>query len=170
LSPVLFNFVADNLTKMITRAQKNNLITVLISNLIPNGVAVLQYADNTIICLEHDLEKARNMKLLLYMFEQLSGLKINFDKSEILMVVGDNDLAVIYAEMFNCNVNVFPLRYLGVPITAGRLHVADWFKLEEKSAKKLDVWQGGSMSMGGRSIMINTSLSNSSIYVNVFVA
>jgi hypothetical protein len=103
LSPVLFNFVADNLTKMITRAQKNNLITVLISNLIPNGVAVLQYADDTIICLEHDLEKARNMKLLLYMFEQLSGLKINFDKSEILMVVGDNDLAVIYAEMFNCN-------------------------------------------------------------------
>jgi hypothetical protein len=80
------------------------------------------------------------------------------------MIGGDNDLAVIYAEMFNCNVNVFPLRYLGFPITAGRLHVADWSKLEEKSAKKLDVWQGGSMSMGGRSIMINTSLSNSSIY------
>jgi hypothetical protein len=86
------------------------------------------------------------------------------------MIGGDNDLAVIYAEMFNCNVNVFPLRYLGFPITAGRLHVADWSKLEEKSAKKLDVWQGDSMSMGGRSIMINTSLSNSSIYVNVFVA
>jgi hypothetical protein len=45
-----------------------------------------------IICLEHDLEKARNIKLLLYMFEQLSGLKINFDKSEILIIRGDNDL------------------------------------------------------------------------------
>jgi hypothetical protein len=29
--------------------------------------------------------KARNLKLLLYMFEQLSRLKINFDKSEILL-------------------------------------------------------------------------------------
>jgi hypothetical protein len=139
LSPILFNFVVDNLTRMITRAQENNPVTDLISNLIPNGVAVLQYADDTIICLEHDLEKARNMKLLLYIFEQLSGLKINFDKNEILIIGGDNDLAMIYAKMFNCNVNLFPLRYLGVPIAAGRLHVADWVKLEEKSAKKLDV-------------------------------
>jgi hypothetical protein len=51
--------------------------------------------------------------------------------------------------MFNCNISMFPLRYLGVPISAGRLHVADWTKLEEKSTKKLDVWQGGSMSIGG---------------------
>jgi hypothetical protein len=31
------------------------------------------------------------MKLLLYMFEQLSGLKINYDKSEILVIGGDQD-------------------------------------------------------------------------------
>jgi hypothetical protein len=64
------------------------LITGLISNLIPRGVTVLQYADDTIVCLENDLDKGRNMKLLLYMFEQLSGLKINFDKSEILVIWG----------------------------------------------------------------------------------
>jgi hypothetical protein len=99
--------------------------------------------------LEHDLEKARNMKLLLYMFEQLSGLKINFDKSEILKIGGDNVLTMEYPEVFNYNISMFPLRYLGVPISAGRLYVADWSKLEEKSANKLDVWQGGSMSIGG---------------------
>jgi hypothetical protein len=33
--------------------------------------------------MERDLEKARNMKLLLCAFEQLSGLKINFHNSEI---------------------------------------------------------------------------------------
>jgi hypothetical protein len=49
---------------------------------------VLQYADDTIVCIENDLDKGRNMKLLLYMFEQLSGLKINFDKSEILVIWG----------------------------------------------------------------------------------
>jgi hypothetical protein len=42
--------------------------------------------------------------------------------------------------------------------------VIDWIKLEEKSAKKLDVWKGGSLSMGGRKELINSSLSNSSIY------
>jgi hypothetical protein len=32
---------------------------------------------------EHDLDKARNMKLILSAFEQLWGLKINFHKSEL---------------------------------------------------------------------------------------
>jgi hypothetical protein len=37
-------------------------------------------------------------------------------------------------------------------------------KLEEKSAKKLDTWQGGGLSYGGRTILINAILINSSIY------
>jgi hypothetical protein len=32
----------------------------------------------------------------------MSGLKINFDKSEILLIDGDNNLVVTYAELFNC--------------------------------------------------------------------
>jgi hypothetical protein len=38
------------------------------------------------MCLDHDVGKARNLKLLLYMIEQLSGLKTNFYKSEILLM------------------------------------------------------------------------------------
>jgi hypothetical protein len=85
------------------------------------------------------VEKARNMKLLLYVFEQLSGLKINFDKSEILVIGGDQDMAVMYAQIFNCQIVSFPLKYLGVPISVSRLHVIDWLKLEEKIVIKLDV-------------------------------
>jgi hypothetical protein len=165
LSPLLFNFVANCLTRLVIRAQQNNLITGLISDLIDGGVTILQYVDDTIVCLEHNFEKARNVKLLLYMFEQMSGLKINFDKSEVLLLGGGgNDIALKYAEIFNCNISLFPLKYLGVPISAGRLHVVDWVKLEEKSVKKLDVWQGGPMSYGGRTILINSSLTSSSIY------
>jgi hypothetical protein len=49
------------------------------------------------------------MKLLIYMFEQLSSLKINFDKSEVLMIGGDDNMALRYAEIFNCQLNVFPV-------------------------------------------------------------
>jgi hypothetical protein len=34
--------------------------------------------------MENNLEQAKNMKLLLSAFEQLSGLNINFHKNEIL--------------------------------------------------------------------------------------
>jgi hypothetical protein len=91
-------------------------------------------------CVCNTVEKARNVKLLLYIYEQMVGFKINFEKSEIILIGGDNDLAVRYAELFNCQIGIFPLRYLGVPIAPGKLRVVDWAKMEEKSAKKLDVW------------------------------
>jgi hypothetical protein len=39
--------------------------------------------DDIVIFMGHDIEKARNMKLILSTFEQLSWLKINFYKNEI---------------------------------------------------------------------------------------
>ena len=80
LSPILFNFVADCLARMVRQAQQNGLLCGLTDNLIPKEVAILQYADDTIIYLKDDLEMARNMKLLLYLYEVMSGLKINFSK------------------------------------------------------------------------------------------
>lgn len=77
LSPILFNFVADCLTRMIHQAQANGLITGLVAHIIPHGVVVLQYADDTIVCLKHEVAGARNLKLLLYLYEMMAGLKIN---------------------------------------------------------------------------------------------
>jgi hypothetical protein len=82
LSPLLFNIVVDCRTRMVIRAQQNNLMT----GLVKNRISILQYAGDTIMCLDHDVGKARNLKLLLYMIEQLSGLKTNFYKSEILLM------------------------------------------------------------------------------------
>lgn len=50
LSPLLFDIAADALTIMISRAQKHGLIKGLVSDLIPNGLAILQYADDTFFC------------------------------------------------------------------------------------------------------------------------
>lgn len=132
------------------------------TNLIPNGVAILQYADD--ICLENSIETARNTKMLLYMYEIIFGLKINFMKSEIVMVNGDNILANQFADIFNCQVGLFPMKYLRVPVSPSRLHIADWIPLQDKNGTKLDISKGGSMSSAGRTTFINSTLSNSFIY------
>ena len=80
LSPILFNIVADMLAVMIERAKYDELIDGVIPHLVDGGLSILQYADDTILFMEHDIEKARNLKLILTAFEQLSGLKINFHK------------------------------------------------------------------------------------------
>ena len=83
VSPMLFNIVVDMLAIMIARAKEAAQVEGVIPNLIQDGLSILQYADDTVIFMSHDVEKAVNMNLLLTTFEQLSGLKINFHKSEI---------------------------------------------------------------------------------------
>jgi hypothetical protein len=51
-----------------------------------------------------------------------------------------------------------------VPVSPSKLHVKDWRPVEEKNEKKLVVWKGGTMSIAGRTTLINSSLSNTIIY------
>jgi len=83
LSPIMFNIVVDMLAILISRAKESDHIRGVVPHLVDEGLSVLQYVDGTFIFMYNDLERAKNMKLLLCAFEQLSGLKINFHKSEL---------------------------------------------------------------------------------------
>ena len=52
--------------------------------------------------MKHDIEKARNLKLILSAFEQLLGLKINFHKSELFCFDETQENTALYAELFSC--------------------------------------------------------------------
>lgn len=63
LSPLLFNLAADALAKMIQQAQRSGLVKGLVPEYIEHGLAIRQYADDTILCMQDDDESAQNMKL-----------------------------------------------------------------------------------------------------------
>lgn len=149
---------------MVNKAQQNSLFTGVIEHIIPHGVAILQYADDTIICLKQEMEGAVNLKLLLYMYEMMARLKINFNKSEVIMINDEENWGQTYADLFNCQVGFFPIKYPGVPVSPSRLHVCDCIPLLDKSSKRLDIWNGGCISIVGRSTLISASLNNSPIY------
>jgi len=86
LSLILLNIVVDMLSILIARAKDVGQIEGVIPHLIQNGLSILQYMEDTVLFLSHDLPKATNMKLLLSLFEQLSGLKINFHQSEFFLL------------------------------------------------------------------------------------
>ena len=75
---------------------------MVIPLLVEDGLSILQYADDTILFMDHDLDKARNLKLLLCAFEELSGLKINFHKSELFCFGDAVESAPEYAKFFGC--------------------------------------------------------------------
>jgi hypothetical protein len=112
-SPLLFNIAADGLACMIQKAQDEGILKGLIPHIITNGCCCLQYADDTIFLLQVDLEGAKNLNFILCLFEQMSGLKINFHKSEIFCLGNVVERKNCYADIFTCPSNSLPMRYLG---------------------------------------------------------
>ena len=146
---MLFNIVADMLAVMIERAKVDGQIDGVVNHLVDGGLSILQYADDTILFMDHDLEKARNLKLILSAFEQLSGLKINFHKSELFCFGEAQDEAHLYGQPVGCGLGQFPITYLGMPIHYRRLTNAERKHVEERLQKRLSSWKGKLLSLIG---------------------
>jgi retron-type reverse transcriptase len=59
LSPILFNIVVDMLAILIKRAKSEGKIESVIPHLVNDGLSILQYADDTILFMKHDIKKAK---------------------------------------------------------------------------------------------------------------
>jgi hypothetical protein len=138
LSPILFNIVVDMLAILISRAKVAEQIRGVVPHLVDEGLSVLQYADDTVIFMDNDLERPKNMKLLLCAFEQLSGLKINFHKSELFCYGAAKTNQFEYAQIFRCDLGTYPFRYLGIPMHHRKLMNKEWKHVEECFQKKLN--------------------------------
>jgi hypothetical protein len=89
------------LALFITRARDDGQIQGLIPHLVEDGLSILQYIDDTILFLEHDLEQAKNFKIIFCAFEQLSGLKIKFHKSELICYGEAKDYMDQYSQILD---------------------------------------------------------------------
>jgi hypothetical protein len=169
LSPILFNIVADMLAILIARAKEAGQIGGLLSHLVDGGISILQYADDTILFMEHDIAKALNMKLILCIFEQLSGLKINFHKSEIFCFGRAKDIEQQYMQIFGCEAGALPFRYHGIPIHHRILRNAEWNPVETRFASKLGCWRSKMLSYGDRLVLINSVLTSLPMFMLSFM-
>jgi hypothetical protein len=136
LSPIVFNLVVDMLVVLIERSKSMSLFDGLVPHLVEESLSILQYADDTILFLEDDLEKAKGLILVLSAFEKLSGLKINFYKSELFYFGDTKERSAEYVRLFGCKEGEFPFIYLSIPMNPSRLSNRDWRVVEEIFQKK----------------------------------
>jgi hypothetical protein len=165
----MFNLVADMLPILIDRAKKNGDFRGVVPHLFDDGISILQYADDTILFMDHDLNHAKNPKLVLSVFEQLSGLKINFHQSELYCFGKAKEHERKYAQLFGCRAGSTPFRYLGIPMHHKRLSNKDWSMIEEKFQKKLAGWKGNLLSVGGRLVLNNSVLTSIAMFMLSFL-
>ena len=156
------------LATIIERAKEDGQISGLIPHLVDGGISILQYSDDTILFMDHDLSKALNMKLILCLFEQLSGLKINFNNSEIFCFGKAKEIEQ-YKEIFGCEVGSLPFKYLGIPIHYRKLLNSEWYPVETRFEGKLSCWKGTLLSYGDILILVNSVLTSLPMFMLSFL-
>jgi hypothetical protein len=58
MSSILFNIVVDMLVVIFARAKENGQVKGVVPHLVEDGLSILQYVDDTVLFLDHDIEQA----------------------------------------------------------------------------------------------------------------
>ena len=158
LAPFLFNLVAEGLSGMMREAVSKNLYHSFLvgKNKVP--VNMLQFADDTIFFGEPSMENVSLIKAMLRSYEMVSGLRINFAKSQFGAIGQSQQWSRSAAELLTCGPLQLPFTYLGMPIGANPRRLMMWEPIFRKFEAKLNKWNQTKVSMAGRITLINSVL------------
>lgn len=98
------------------------------------GVSHIQYADDTIIMINGSESSILHLKIVLYCFEWLSGLKMNFHKSDVYVFGVEQAEQEWLANMLNYRLGDWPTKYLGILVSISRFGATSFGRGPRKSS------------------------------------
>lgn len=143
---------------MIGAAEKAGLIVGFKAAAKAPIISHLQFADDMLIFCGAEEDQVRSIKAMLLCFEAVSGLTINFYKSELIGMRVEERCLQHFAGILGCKTGSFPVSYLGLPLCMGHMNRAIWNLVVERMEKRLSTWAANYLSFGGRITLIRSSL------------
>ncbi|XP_028184686.1 uncharacterized protein LOC114371439 [Glycine soja] len=150
LAPFLFNIAAEGLTGLMRTTVSKNLFSSYKVGRQKEEINILQYADDTLFFGTATTTNVRVMKSILRIFELVSGLKINYAKSQFGCLGKSLDWCREAASYLNCGQLEFPFSYLGIPVGSTSKSWDVWQPVISKFESKVAKWKQRCLSMGGR--------------------
>ena len=95
-----------------------------------------------------DAKSPITLKLLLYSFEMMMSLKINFHKSCVYNLSSFEEVGTKATFILNYSIGFLPFNYLELPIKVTSLTREDWQPLIERVEKRLATWKDNALSRG----------------------
>ncbi|GAU22230.1 hypothetical protein TSUD_227660 [Trifolium subterraneum] len=94
--------------------------------------------------------------MLLRSFELVSGLKINFVKSQIYGINVDDRVLAADSTFLSCKIGSIPFKFLGIPVGPNPRRRETWKPVVEAMNKRLNTWNSRHLSFGGCLTLINS--------------
>ncbi|CAN0884339.1 LINE-1 retrotransposable element ORF2 protein [Linum grandiflorum] len=165
LSPFLFILVMDVLSGILGVLKDSGAIDgfCMDERTRVGEVTHLLYADDSIVFCEAHPSQVRSILAALIVFQAITGLKVNLNKSSII-AIGQVDNLQMLADILGCGIEKFPCSYLGLPLGSRAVNKALWDPVVTKVRKRLETWKARNLSFGGRMVLIKSVLSNLPVY------
>jgi hypothetical protein len=127
-------------------------------------VSHLQFADDTLIAGEASMDNILSIKQMLILFELISGLKVNFNKSMLFACNVPDGWFDLASNVLQCKSGAFPFVYLGLPVGGDPRKTVLWDPVIATIKSYLESWKSRSLSFGGRVVLLNSVLSSLPVY------
>ncbi|XP_026458469.1 uncharacterized protein LOC113358980 [Papaver somniferum] len=163
LSPFLFLLVVEVLSKLIDDVVLRDQIHGF--KVAEDGIMVsqMQFADDTLMFLDANVDEVRRLLLILTTFELLTGMKLNLEKSSMISIDIDNVIEDISLEL-GCKVEKLPIKYLGLPVGATARCASVWDEVIHRMEVKLATWKKKFLSKSGRLVRIRSCMPSLPVY------
>jgi len=108
------------------------------------------------------------MRAVLYLFEAMSGLKVNFHKSELVGVNVSRSWLLEAAVVLNCKISSLPIVYLGLLVGGDSRRLNFWEPVVNHIKSRLSNWKNKYLSFGGRLVLLKSILTSLFVYAFSF--
>lgn len=123
------------------------------------------YADDVVIFTNPKKEDISCIMEIMTAFGEATGLKINMQKSIAAMFrCSGIDMDEVLADFPGPRVS-FPLKYLGLPLTLGRLRMVHLQYIQDRAKARVAGWQGRLLNVAGRRELVRSVLSSIPVYL-----
>ncbi|KAL2228519.1 UNVERIFIED_CONTAM: putative mitochondrial protein [Sesamum indicum] len=165
LSPYLFVLVMEILHLEFLQLIEQDMQFTYHWKCEPARVFQLGFADDLLLFCRADMDSVRVFKMGLDRFAEWSGLRLNIQKSHLILSRSAQDRREQMLAVLGFQEGHLPMRYLGLSLLSSRLSISDCQPLlSKKIDARITGWEGISLSYAGRVQIIKSVLSTLSLY------
>ncbi|KAA3488630.1 reverse transcriptase [Gossypium australe] len=158
LSPYLFLFCMEAFSRMLNRAQQDEIIRGVQASINGPRINHLFFADDALLFIRNKKEEVETFTKILNDFEKVSGQQINFEKSMVYFSPKTLTARREHCNMLSMQVVDKLNNYFGFPLHIGNKKSLPFNDILNRFSCRINSWSKRLLSYGGREVFIKSIL------------